>query len=90
MSADPLSPFALLVARTARDLGENAYGVTIRARLCRMQNHSVSLGAVYVALWELEERDVLRGQEEEGGPERSGRPKRYYYPGPRYPEEVPE
>lgn len=39
---------------------------------------TLPMGAVWVTLWDLEAREVITYRTEPGGPERGGRPKRYY------------
>ena len=55
-----------------------AYGVAIRKHLKAVTGKRWSVGAVYIPLWRLEEKGLLRSNEGEPTPERGGRSKRFY------------
>jgi len=59
-------------------LGDNAYGVTIRQQLEVMIGKGVSVGAVYVPLARLTRRGLLTATVGDPTPERGGRRKRFY------------
>lgn len=59
-------------------LGEHAYGVTIRERVEFMLGKSLSVGAIYIPLERLAERGLLASRFGDSTPERGGRRKRYY------------
>lgn len=71
----PLTDFESTVLTAVIHLGDDAYGAKIRRHIATMQQASVSLGAVYVALDELEQRGLLVAQDVAGSEERSGRVK---------------
>jgi DNA-binding PadR family transcriptional regulator len=60
------------------DLGEDAYGVTIRQRVGELTGRQVSLGSVYGPLERLVERGLLRAVQGDPTPVRGGRRKRFY------------
>jgi hypothetical protein len=55
------------------------YGVPIRQEMEERLERFVSAGEIYVALERLEEKGIVRSQVEEGGTERGGRAKKYFY-----------
>ncbi len=59
-------------------LGTDAYGVTIRAKVEAMTGKSFSVGAIYVPLDRLAKRKLLETETGDPTPERGGRRKRYY------------
>lgn len=63
---------------TVYQLGEDAYGVTIRARVEELLGKSVSIGAVYVPLDRLTERGFLETWHSDPTPQRGGRRKKHY------------
>jgi DNA-binding PadR family transcriptional regulator len=88
-----VKPFDRRVLSAVRDLGGNAYGVTIfkalsppmpestrrsRFRLFLHWFKEPSLGAIYVALESMEERNLVTSHWGEATEERGGRRKRYY------------
>lgn len=88
-----MKPFDRRVLSAVRDLGGNAYGVTIRNALSPEMPESArhskirlwlhwlkepSLGALYVSLARLEEQNLLTSHWGEATEERGWRRKRYY------------
>jgi len=63
---------------TVHQLGSEAYGVTIKARVEELLGKSVSVGAVYVPLDRLAKRGLLKTWQGEPSPERGGRSKKFY------------
>ncbi len=59
-------------------LGDNAYGVPIRADLESRLSRAVATGAVYTTLDRLEEKGMVSSWLGEPTPERGGRAKRFY------------
>jgi DNA-binding PadR family transcriptional regulator len=59
-------------------LGENAYGVPIRAEIQDRSGRSVSLAAVYAALDRLEQRRYVATWLSEPVPERGGRARKHF------------
>lgn len=76
---DSLGQFEQLVLTAILTLHENAYGVTIHARVQELaQPKAVSLGAVYVTLDRLEDKRLIASWLSDPTPERGGRAKRFY------------
>lgn len=59
-------------------LGEDAYGASVRTELERRAGRSLALGTVYVTLRRLENKGLVRSWRGEPTPERGGKAKRYY------------
>lgn len=78
MKGDRLGEFEELILLAVCNLGENAYGVTIRETLDKEARRSVSVGAVYAALDRLERKGYVRSWMGGATEERGGRRKRYY------------
>ncbi|HEX4002077.1 MAG TPA: PadR family transcriptional regulator [Candidatus Acidoferrales bacterium] len=77
--ATGLGQFEQLVLTAILTLRDDAYGVTIRAKVAELaQPKSVSLGAIYVTLDRLEDKGYLASWLSEPTPERGGRAKRCY------------
>ncbi len=77
--AESLGQFEQLVLTAVLALGENAYGVTIHAKVEQLTRPKrVLLGAVYITLDRLEEKGLLSSQLSDPTPERGGRAKRCY------------
>jgi PadR family transcriptional regulator, regulatory protein PadR len=79
--ADPesLGVFEQLILTSILALWDNAYGVTIRAKVQQLSHpKSVSLGAVYVTLDRLEEKGLVTSWLSDPTRERGGRAKRCY------------
>ena len=77
--SDSLGQFEQLVLSSILSLGEDAYGVTIHAKLQEMaQPRTVTLGAVYVTLDRLEDKSLVTSWLSHPTPERGGRAKRCY------------
>jgi len=76
---DSLGQFEQLVLTAILALHEDAYGVTIHAKVEELaQPKAVSLGAVYVTLDRLEDKGLLSSWLSDPTPERGGRAKRCY------------
>lgn len=74
-----IGQFEQLVMTAILTLGENAYGVTIHAKVEELvQPKSVSLGAVYATLDRLEDKRLIVSWLSDPTPERGGRSKRHY------------
>jgi DNA-binding PadR family transcriptional regulator len=79
MAADALGQFEQLVLTAVLTLDEQAYGVTIHARVAQLAHpRTVSLGAVYVTLDRLEDKGLVSSRLSDPTPERGGRAKRCY------------
>jgi DNA-binding PadR family transcriptional regulator len=58
-------------------LGDDAYGVTIRAELSRRAGRVIAPGALYTALERLETKGLVTSRMGDPSPQRGGRAKRY-------------
>jgi DNA-binding PadR family transcriptional regulator len=58
-------------------LGEDAYGVTIRAELSARAKRAIAPGALYTALERLETKGLVTSRMGDPTPQRGGRAKRY-------------
>jgi PadR family transcriptional regulator PadR len=77
--SDSVGQFEQLVLTAILSLHENAYGVTIHARVAEIAHpRDISLGAVYVTLDRLEEKGFIQSWLSDPTPERGGRCKRFY------------
>lgn len=78
-ASDSLGTFEQLVLTAILSLGEQAYGVTIHAKVQELAApKNISLGAVYVTLDRLEDKGFIRSWLTDPTPERGGRAKRCY------------
>jgi DNA-binding PadR family transcriptional regulator len=59
-------------------LGDEAYGVTIRAEILAKASRNVSPGALFTMLVRMEDKGLLRSRMGEPTTERGGRAKRYF------------
>lgn len=76
---DSAGQFEQLVLAAILNLRENAYGVTIHAKVAELARpKTVSLGAVYVTLDRLEDKGFVSSRLSDPTPERGGRAKRFY------------
>jgi len=76
---DSLGQFEQLVLTAILSLREDAYGVTIHAKIEELADpKTVSLGAVYVTLDRLEDKGLVSSWLSDPTPERGGRAKRCY------------
>ena len=76
---DSLGQFEQLVLTAILSLRDDAYGVTIHARVEELSRpRTVSPGAVYVTLDRLEDKGLVASWLSEPTPERGGRSKRCY------------
>jgi DNA-binding PadR family transcriptional regulator len=77
--ADSIGQFEQLVLTAILTLYEEAYGVTIHAKVQDLAGaKAVSLGAVYVTLDRLEDKGLISSWLTDPTPERGGRAKRCY------------
>jgi PadR family transcriptional regulator PadR len=74
-----LGQFEQLVMTAILTLGENAYGITIHAKVEELvRPKKVTLGAVYATLDRLEDKELIASWLSNPTPERGGRSKRHY------------
>src|SRR5262245_30046127 len=72
-----LGEFEQLILLAILRLGDEAYGVTIRAELASRGGRQVAPGALYTALDRLEAKGVISSRMGDPTPQRGGRAKRY-------------
>ena len=72
-----LGEFEQLILLAMLRLGDEAYGVTIRAELSERADRTVTPGALYTALERLEAKGLISSRMGDPTPQRGGRPKRY-------------
>src|SRR5262245_32409504 len=76
---DALGQFEQLVLTAILSLRDNAYGVTIHAKVEKLAHpRSVSLGAVYATLDRLEGKGLVSSEISDPTPERGGRARRHF------------
>ncbi len=77
--SESIGPFEQLVLGAILALNEDAYGVTIHAKVERLTRpKKISLGAIYVTLDRLEEKGLVSSRFSAPTGERGGRAKRCY------------
>ena len=76
--SDWLGEFEQIVLFAVLQLGEAAYGVTVREEIGRRTGRVVSAGAVYTTLERLEGRGLVASSWGDPTPERGGKRKRLY------------
>src|SRR6202012_5059784 len=76
---DTLGQFEQLVLTAILALGEDAYGVTIHAKVEELSKpRKVARGAVYATLDRMEDKGLIASWLSEPTPERGGRSRRHY------------
>ncbi len=78
LQSELLSRIEEIILIAVLELGDNAYGVTIRAYVEDALKRKCSIGAIYVPLERLAERGFLSYRDAEPTQERGGRSKRMY------------
>lgn len=73
-----LGEFEQVVLLAILRLGENAYGVTIRAEIAGRTGREHAPGALYTTLDRLEEKGLVQSRLGDPTPQRGGRAKRYF------------
>src|SRR5688572_26648882 len=74
-----LGQFEQVVLASILALGDDAYGVTVHAKVEELTSPKrVTLGAVYATLDRLEDKGLIASHLSDPTPERGGRAKRYY------------
>lgn len=77
--AQHLGEFEQLILFALVELGDEAYGVSVRREIEARTGKQVSSGAVYTALERLESRGMVRSAVGEPTPTRGGRRKKFYF-----------
>ena len=76
---EPLGQFEQLVLTAILALGEDAYGVTIHAKVEELSSpRKIARGAVYATLDRMEDKGLIASWMSEPTPERGGRSRRHY------------
>lgn len=75
---DILGQFEQLVLTAILALDDNAYGVTIHARIEELAHRKITRGAVYATLDRLEDKGLIASWLSEPTAERGGRARRHY------------
>lgn len=73
-----LGEFEQVVLLAVLRLGENAYGVPIRAEIEKRAGRRVTVGALYATLDRLEAKGLVHSWFADPTPQRGGRSKRYF------------
>jgi PadR family transcriptional regulator PadR len=75
---DSLGVFEQLVLLAILQLGQNAYGMTIRREIEERAGRPTSIGAVYLTLDRMRQKGFVESDLGEATPERGGRAKRFF------------
>jgi DNA-binding PadR family transcriptional regulator len=76
---EPLGQFEQMVLTAILALGDNAYGVTIHAKVEDLSSpRKIARGAVYATLDRMEDKGLIASWMSEPTPERGGRSRRHY------------
>jgi PadR family transcriptional regulator, regulatory protein PadR len=76
--ATTLGDFEQIVLLAILRVGENAYGVPIRAEIAACTDREPAPGALYTTLDRLEDKGMVTSRLGDPTPERGGRAKRYF------------
>ena len=83
MTREHLGDLEQIVLLAVLRLGDDAYGVPIRAEIENRTSRSLTVGALYRTLDRLEEKGYVASRFGDPTPERGGRAKRYFTVTPR-------
>ncbi len=75
---DLLSRTEEMILLAVCNLGDNAYGVTIRDHLAEVAEQKISIGGIYVPLDRLVRKGMLKTRQGKATPKRGGMSKRFY------------
>jgi DNA-binding PadR family transcriptional regulator len=73
-----LGEFEHIVLLAVLQLGDTAYGVTVRQEIKTRTGRDVSIGAIYATLSRLETKGLVKSRAGEPTPDRGGRAKRLF------------
>ena len=73
-----LGEFEQLILFSVLQLGDGAFGVSLREDIEDRTGREVSSGAIYTTLGRLEDRGLVASRVGEPTPGRAGRPRKYY------------
>ncbi len=75
---ESLGQFEQLILTAVMALKDDAYGMQIYSKVCEMADREMNLGSVYVTLDRLQKKGYVTSKVAGGGPERGGKPRRFY------------
>jgi PadR family transcriptional regulator, regulatory protein PadR len=78
MATGPLGEFEQIVLLAILRLGDQAYGVSIRAEIASCTEREPTPGALYTTLDRLEDKGLVKSRLGDPTPLRGGRAKRYF------------
>lgn len=78
MRQETLGEFEQCLLLAVAQLGDQAYGVTIRQEIETRTGRDIALGALYTSLGRLDQKGYLRSKMSDPTPQRGGRSKRYF------------
>ena len=74
----PLGEFEQIVLLTLVRLGDDAYGMSVRASIHELISRDVSIGAIYTTLERLQNKGYVKSKMGEATAKRGGRAKKYF------------
>ena len=73
-----LGQFEQMVMTAVKALQDDAYGWQVYSKVCEMADREMNLGSVYVTLERLRKKGMISVKVAASGPERGGKPRRFY------------
>lgn len=73
-----LGEFEHIVLLTLVRLGDDAYGMSVRAKIHELINRDISIGAIYTTLDRLQDKGFVTSRKGEATARRGGRAKKYF------------
>ncbi|MEZ5492303.1 MAG: PadR family transcriptional regulator [Gammaproteobacteria bacterium] len=73
-----LGEFEHIVLLTLIRLGDDAYGMSVRATIHELIGRDISIGAIYTTLDRLQEKGFVKSRKGESTARRGGRAKKYF------------
>ena len=73
-----LGEFEHIVLLTLIRLGDDAYGMSVRAKIHELIGRDISIGAIYTTLNRLEDKGFVKSRKGEATAQRGGRAKKYF------------
>lgn len=77
-SNNSLGEFEHVVLLTLVRLGDDAYGMSVRATIHELINRDISIGAIYTTLERLQQKGYVKSRIGEATAKRGGRAKKYF------------
>ena len=74
----PLGEFEHIVLLTLVRLGDDAYGMSVRASIHELIKRDISIGAIYTTLERLQNKGYVKSRMGEATAKRGGRAKKYF------------